>query len=410
MSKKEQIIYYPVFDDSKELSSHYYRACWYFPSKKNHCEQVVFFKTGCYELEKPDYMGSSNVDIDHIVIREKDEEEYKNELEQSRVVLVWKKESVDELDYLKTTGTVVINVDTMDPTAIEYGRYCGIIWKYFLRKEERIDIIQQSHQRFLNAADEVRKMNYSCGCVFGTGPSLETAYEYNFDSCLSVVCNSIVQNKDLLNHIKPKFITAGDVVSHLGVSAYAEKFRSDLVVAMKEFNLYYLTTATFGYLLMIQCEEIADRIILVEQLLDVQNFDLCNNFALPKLDSTFNIHMLPIINTFCNDIYILGCDGKSKVRSNEDFWAHAQKAQYDSLVDTGHQCHPTFDINRQKSTYDRYLKSVQLSVDMGEQTYNKKYYTLNQSNIDALENKRITDKMHHSYDLNGRLEVAKLSG
>ncbi len=396
--KESSIVYYPVFDSSEELTSHYYRACWYLPSQNNECTAVYLYTEKNVNLNnRPEYMGSSNVSTEHIMIKT-ETSKLKKKAENARVVLLWKACDESFVDVLKQRGVTVINVDTNDETAAEYGRYCDLIWRYFKSDKEKKQIIQKSYNLFVKRAIEIKKNNWKSGCVFGTGPSLETAKEFDFSNCVSVVCNSIVQNKELLAHIKPQFVTAGDVVSHLGVSLYAEVFRKDLIEYLKNSEAYYLTTAPFGYLLLEQCPEIADKIILVEQQMDEQNFDLTQIFCLPKLDSTFNIHMLPIIHTFCDNIFILGCDGKSKTRSNEDFWAHAQEAQYFDLVNTGHQCHPTFDINRKKNTYSRYQDSVIHSVVEGESRHGKRYYTLQQSYIDALENKKLPDELRKKYN------------
>ena len=64
--KKEQITYYPIFNDKEELTSHYYRACWYFPKEANHLEKVYLFAEDVNLNEKPSYMGNSNVDTSHI--------------------------------------------------------------------------------------------------------------------------------------------------------------------------------------------------------------------------------------------------------------------------------------------------------------------------------------------------------
>ena len=406
--KKSCIVYYPAFDSEEELTSHYYRACWYFPRENNHCKAVYLYKHKEISLkEKPEYMGQSNVSTDHIVIRN-DVSKLKRNAENAKVVLIWKKCEDNFADLLKLKGVIVVNVATNDEDAVEYGRYCDLLWRYFKTDEEKKNIIQDSYNKFVRYAEVIKKKGWKTGCVFGTGPSLETAKEFDFSECISVVCNSIVQNKELLSHISPQFITAGDVVSHLGVSLYAEVFRKDLVEYLQSSDAYYLTTAPFGYILLEQCAEIAHKIILVEQMTDEQNYDLTQLFGLPKLDSTFNIHMLPIIHTFCDNIFILGCDGKSKTRNNEDFWAHAQEAQYFDLVNTGHQCHPTFDINRKKNTYNRYQDSVLHSVMEGEKRHGKKYYTLQQSYIEALENRKLPDELRKKYNEAGQLIISQV--
>lgn len=406
--KESKIVYYPEFDTEDDLANHYYRACWYFPAENNHCKEVsLYAKKGISLRNKPEYMGSSNVSTQHIKIKTH-VFELKKDAKTAKVVLLWKKCNEDFVNDLRQKGTIVVNVDTNDENAIEYGRYCDLIWRYFKTEEEKKEIIQDSYNRFVSYAEKIKESGWKTGCVFGTGPSLETAREFDFSNCVSVVCNSIVQNRELLSHINPKFVTAGDVVSHLGVSLYAEVFRKDLLAYLKDSEAYYLTTAPFGYILLEQCPEISQKIILVEQITEEQNFDLTQLFGLPRLDSTFNIHMLPIIHTFCDNIFILGCDGKSKTRSNEDFWAHAQQAQYFDLVETGHKCHPTFDNNRKKSTYNRYQDSVIHSVINGEKKHGKRYYTLQQSYIDALEDKRLPDELRKKFNASGQLILSEI--
>ena len=41
--KEADIVYYPAFDSSEELTNHYYRACWYFPAQNNECTAVYFY-------------------------------------------------------------------------------------------------------------------------------------------------------------------------------------------------------------------------------------------------------------------------------------------------------------------------------------------------------------------------------
>lgn len=408
LKRESKIVYYPEFDSAEELTSHYYRACWYFPAENNHCEGVFLYKKEDILLKKqPEYMGSSNVSKEHIKIKT-GIPELKEDVETAKVVLLWRKCDEDFVRSLKEKGIIVVNVATNDEDAIEYGQYCGLIWRYFKTNEEKKEIIKKSYDKFVKIANQIKKKGWKTGCVFGTGPSLETAKEFDFSDCVTVVCNSIVQNRELLSHINPQFITAGDVVSHLGVSLYAEVFRKDLTAYLKESDAFYVTTATFGYLLLEQCAEISHKIILVEQILDEQNYDLTQLFGLPKLDSTFNIHMLPVIHTFCDTIFILGCDGKSATRSNEDFWAHAQKAQYLDLVDTGHQCHPTFDINRKKNTYNRYQNSVLHSIVNGETKHGKRYFTLQQSYIEALKDKKLPNELRKKYNESGQLILSQI--
>ena len=404
---KEWVAYYPAFDDAQELTSHYYRACWYLPRQNNSLQRVVLCKDGCSLMDSMDYMGISKAPTDHIEVVE-ESETYEDILRQARVILLWKKTSSRRIEKWKKEGHTVINVTTNDASALEYANYCNLIWKYFKTDDERKKIILDSKARFLDIAKKIKRKKMSTACVFGTGPSLETSWKYDFSNCFSVVCNSIVQNRALLKHIDPWFITAGDVVSHLGVSKYAETFRRDLVDCLLNSKAYLLTTSQFGYILLEQHPEIKNKVILAPQKLDHQNDDLCRQFLLPKLDSTFNIHMLPLANTFCNTIIINGCDGKIPNGDNEDFWAHAESSQYRGLVDTGHKCHPTFDVRRQEITWDRYNRSVRHSIEIGEKKFGKRYYTLKPSYVHGLQGKRITEHLNYDYNEQGQIIVDKL--
>lgn len=337
------------------------------------------------ELVCPPYMANYSSNCEHIVIT--------NNIFIvlyyiifSKVTLVWRNYSIWK--YLAIFNNV-INITTDELDSIEYGRYCGLYWKYILVKSDRQQYLNESYQRFNKISKKVKQKNYLKSCVFGTGPSLERAYDFDFSGCLTIVCNSIVSNDTLLDHINPQFITAGDVVSHLGVSKYSEYFRRDLVKSVHKRDIYFVTTASFGLLFLLHHPEARDKTILIPQTCAEPNYDLINNFSLPELDSTLNSQMLPLAATFTNQIVLLGCDGKSNNRSNEDFWAHASQAQYFNLVDSGHKCHPTFDVHRQKKTYAKYIDSTNTSITTGETHYGKTYRTIFPSNINGLEDRHI---------------------
>ncbi len=406
MKKDKTVTYYPIFDDSDELTSHYYRACWYLPNMNNRLKNVYLFADSEVQLmDCPQYMTNKTNTVDHIIV-DYNTDEYEKYLEEANVILIWR-ESETEEEKWKKSGKKVVHVETNNEESIEYGKYCSLLWSCIKTNEEKQALIENSRNRFLEISDRIKSKNYTTSCVFGTGPSIDEALSFDFSDCFCVVCNSIVQNRELLDHIKPWFITAGDVVSHLGVSKYAEVFRKDLINYLCQSDTYMITTAPYGYILIEQCPEIADKIILVEQGLKKMNMDLCKDFLLPTKDSTLNIHMLPLANTFGKTIYFLGCDGKNPNGNNEDFWAHSRKVQYHDLVITGHQCHPTFDVRRQKVTYTRYNDSVLTSLEEGE-AVGKKYFTLFPSFTEGLRDRCCPKYKNAPKNSKGQIIVAKL--
>ena len=405
------ITFYPPFRDELELSSHFYRAAWYLPYYRETIRKVYLYAKKSTGLRCPDYMAEPESLPTHISLLSFSFS-YAVKLISSKVILLWSSDSCSPfwLRLFKSLGITLVNVDTHDLESKEYGAYPGIIWRYLLPKGEKDRVIKDSHQKLSAAFEREKKNGNSAAVVFGTGPSLQKAYEYDYDKCLTIVCNTIIQNKGLMDCIRPTFVTAGDAVSHYGVSKYAARFREDLVNALETNpDLYYLGTATFGFILHVHYPYLKGRILLIEQNQADPNYSLIANFSAPKLDSTMNIHMLPLAATFHDDIYILGCDGKTDKGENEDFWPHANDAQYHDLVITGHLCHPTFDQHRQKSTYSRHLKSVRKTVQMGERKHGKHYTCLRESNIPAFRERQLSDGWYRKNGLDStRIRIADI--
>ncbi|MFT4927069.1 MAG: glycosyltransferase involved in cell wall biosynthesis [Phenylobacterium sp.] len=407
-----QITYFPKFQNEESLNNHYYRAAWYFPYKENLIDKVNLYLTNGAKLgECPAHMSNPNKKTDHVKLKT-GKMPYLIDLLSSDVVLLWDSQCQSWwLKLLGLVGVTVINVDTDDLNSKEYGTYPGIIWRHLLTNNQRKEVITNSYQTFCNVAEDIKLSGKNKAVVFGTAPSLESATDYDYDGCIGIVCNSTVQNQALLSHIKPTFVTAGDAVSHFGVSVYADVFRQDLCKALVENDLYYFGTATFGYFLMIHYPELAHKFILIEQKTDGPNFNLLENFSAPKLDSTMNIHMLPLAATFARDIYILGCDGKDPdEKKNEDFWGHASSAQYHSLVDSGHQCHPTFDTHRQISTYSGYVNSVLKTLNTGSFVYGIRYTSLKTSYVPGFSDRHLTPQWYQHNDIQFPTSIEKLGG
>jgi len=363
------VCYYPPFDTKENLENHYHRASWYLTGKQTSIQNVVFgkeFKDNKVSAA-PEFFGVEDADTATFSLMTSGND-YLAQLLRADAVLVWRPIDQALKSFLSQIvgDAEIVTVATEDPSAVEYGNYCRVAW-LLLPKQEKERLLNQSQALFRDVLQEERDSGKEIAAVFGTGPSLDQAFEFDFGNCLSVVCNSTVRNPELMDHIRPVFVCAGDAVSHFGVSAYAETFRADLIKVLKERNCYFFTSAAIGYLLIQNHPEVADRVILCEQGLNGLNCELDRMWSLPKFDSTFNIHMLPIASTFSETVYMLGFDGKNPDTSkNEDFWAHSKSAQYHDLVDTGHLAHPTFAINRAQATETRYLASVEESFRSGE--------------------------------------------
>ena len=369
------VCFFPPFSDKVDLNNHYHRASWYLPYLTATLESVYLFTSKTLKIsERPDFMAPPVSSTAHInVLKDND---YLEKLANSSCVLLWNYPSSDDIALFNSLGIKAFNVTTNDESTVEYGNYCKTLWQITDNKEKN-ELIKDSHDRFIDYVNRLKEKNYKLSVVFGTGPSIDLAESYDFSQCFTHVCNTIIESEDLMAVIQPDFISAGDVVSHFGVSVYAYKFRERLFQILEENDLMFLTTSQFGYLFMVQYPSVAHKVLICDQRGFLPNYDMISDWSLPCLDSVFNIHMAPTASTMNDVVLVLGCDGKNPdEKLNEDFWQHSKKAQLHDLVDSGHQCHPTFDIHRQKSTWVGYQNSVQQTCGLGENLYKKTFYSL----------------------------------
>ena len=384
--RRPTVVYYPRFQSAADLANHYHRARWYLPYRRGACEHVVLYAPKEFDDHipgPPPYMGVHG-DVEPHVCVHAGGAGLVFDLLTARAVLLWKPRPSRLLMLaLRLTGARVARVATDDPASREFGVYPALLWRSLCPTRAREQILSENRDRFVALAQRLRGRGWRRACVFGTGPSLERAADFDFSETLCVVCNSIVQNDALLDRLRPAFICAGDSISHFGVSAYAHRFRLDLVRQLENRDIYLVTTADFGHLFLAHFPALTEKVFLIGQDSTDPVYDLAEHYGLPRLDSTLNIHMLPLAATFAREIQLLGCDGKSARRDNEDFWAHAAGAQYRGAVESGHQCHPTFDAHRQRSTYDRYIRSIERTIAGGERR-GYTYVCLSESAIPVL--------------------------
>lgn len=385
--KKLKITYWRSFPTLREMNSHLTRAKWYIPQLNGIDLHVVlkakfkFQKAQHLEDQSDLYCNDFAENSEHIKIINSFVA-YLREFIRSEIILVHKEMTFIDKLIFRLIKKKVINITTHDINVKEYGEYAGIIWRHILPKIKKEELINNSQKKILKL---YKKFQYNNAIVVCTGPSSDNIESYDTKNDLVIICNSIVKNSTLISKLNPKFITAGDVVSHFGVSNYAGTFRKDLEKALlANPDLHLVTTATFGILFYLHYPHLKNQVILIEQN-RAGTDSLVKNFKIPVLDSTLNIHMLPLAYTFAqNNIFIIGCDGKSSDQSkNEDFWQHSKLNQYHDIVHTGHEVHPTFDKHRQVSTYDRYIESCKISIDKIH-SLKKKVYLLCKSTVPTL--------------------------
>jgi len=392
--KDSLVCYHPAFPDREALVDHWFRARWYLPPLPGYLSRVAFFTSGDptppSEDERPAYICEPPQEAPHFRLCRGTLHRWWALL-RSHHIVVWKKglNASPWVVLWKLLGKHVAYVAIDDKGGREYADYCELPWRVLSPRKRRA-VNHSSRMRFDDHVAELKDLGLDRAYVFGNGPSLETAVDYDFSNGYSVMCNSVVNNPALLDHVKPHFVVAGDPVNHFGCSAYADKYRQNLFRALDERPSLRLVIPDFhGYVLLANYPQYEKQIFIIPMKAKVVNFDLTREYRIPVFWSVLNALMIPVACTLANEIYTLGCDGMSRNRDNEDFWAHA-KGVIDERIDDAHRCHPTFDLHRKSHPeYVRVQLDLAQSVIRAENEHNKRFHAINHSHMALLDARHV---------------------
>lgn len=217
------------------------------------------------------------------------------------------------------------------------------------------------HERFLQMAGELGQFDKAY--VFGTGPSLsDFVASRDFSDGLTIIANSMVLNRELLDRLGPKIIVAGDPVFHAGCSGYAAAFRRELVQAMERTGAWFLCPLRD---VNIYRTYLPDR--LQPKIIGVpfdaaapQSVGLQRNFALKPYPNILTLMLLPLAASFAREVHVAGCDGRP-LAENDGFWQHDRKAQFNDEMENIKKTHPGFfeiDYNTYYFDHARDLEAV----------------------------------------------------
>ncbi len=393
-AKKRPVVMYPAFTNLDELAEQYHRLRWYMPANSPYEVYLLHdpaLKVNPRELHAsvPEYLdemdrrGGSNL---HLLKWSKPR--FLALAARSASIGLWRVSQsarlMDKISMLSGRRFVVL-----DPTAKgtwEFARYATFLFDH-QKVAEKNAMRLRSKERLLRASLDLQHFNRAY--VFGTGPSLARATEFDYSDGVRIVCNSIVRNPELLDHIKPHFIAASDFVFHFGPSRYAAEFRRDLLNAMERTDAYFLVPDQLAPLMFQHYPQLESRTIAVPltNRYDMRekrkgvNVQLLYKFQVRTLDSVLNLLMLPLASTLADEVYVLGCDGRKP--SDKAFWAHHNASQYSGLMQTVNETHPGFFDVDYVDYYDRYCTHTASVISAGE-SLGKTYGSLVPSFVPAL--------------------------
>jgi hypothetical protein len=218
--------------------------------------------------------------------------------------------------------------------------------------------------------------------VFGTGPSLDQAWGRSFDDGYRVVCNTIVRNKALLDHIAPHFIVAADAIHHFDNNTHAAAFRADLEVALRRRELRALVPDLFYPLIVAHHPDVVSKVIPARTDLEGIHLDMKRCLAYTNLPNVLNGLLLPLASSLADDVFLLGFDGRAP--GDEVFWANSAANSYPELKTAIMAAHPQFFQGMDYAQYAaEQSDNAELILAKGE-SLGKHYYCLNPTHIPAL--------------------------
>lgn len=215
------------------------------------------------------------------------------------------------------------------------------VWEYHYILSRNFDS-KKNKLLFIKHINELQSKCFAKCYLFATGSSLELAINKNFNDGYKIVCNTIVKDKKLWNHLSPDIIVAGDALYHFSDSTFAKSFRSDLKKRLIESpNTIFIFPSLFYHFVNLEFREFKNRIIGIPigDGKDISN-NLVNKFELPSYGNVLNLLMLPIGCSISKNIFFWGFDGRAP--GDKDFWKNSNKHFYQENVDELKLDHPAF--------------------------------------------------------------------
>jgi len=381
----KNLVYFPLITEINSLSDILNRANWYFPEKSSSeavltipVEKFLYKKTDFAKLYSPESQENFIKKNNRIKIVPADKNSLNKIASGSDAILLW-----DFNSFYSVPG-FIFNLDkiwVVDPNYFLVTEARNYIWlrNQTIPKSKLLAMLEQSQKNFKNLIAEAGKSKEAY--VFGTGPSVINAKNFDFSAGFSIVTNTMINDDSLMARIKPKAIVFGDFIYHMGASIYAASFRKQL---MEKFgSMYGLIRFDILPLLLDHYPNIEKKLVaLPMKLFAGPNIPTPENFYLNLSNNSLVGYMLPIASAAVNKINVIGCDGRKP--DDELFWSHAKTVHYDDLTKTLVQTHPSVYRDTDFTVYySETISDVAAFMNHGE-SKGKKYLCLTPSYIPAL--------------------------
>ena len=257
--------------DSADLAADYlYRAGFFYSNgpiskfrifrKGNWCERDLKVPHNlCTEANNRYHSFIQYLEI----IDLKSEKEISNYLEGCDAFLLGSK--AEEWDYLeKACRQLKVPCWSVDKIRTrQEGSFWIEAYLYF-QEEADLSLLRKRSRLNFEVLEKSIQSPVECATIYATRPSVSKYKEFLDKPSLGIICNSIIMDDELLDHIQPRILCFADPIFHFGPSRYAEIFRNKVIEVVDRFSLTVIVPEKYALLLSDLCPQLTDHIVSLE--------------------------------------------------------------------------------------------------------------------------------------------------
>ena len=340
------MLYYPAFRDPAALKDQLARGSFYLSYSDTEQVYVITDLPGRFEFSRPSGFEPRITELYEKLAPRltflhpiRDRAQIRSLLAQD-TVLLWNQDIDPEEQSLVDDALRNQRAWRVDPETVRYeGSF--YVSAGFEQLSNVSEIKEQCRRKFLRLCrrfEGTEKAYLLC-----TGPSVSQYRNFDFSDGLSIVCNTTILDRALMDYVGPNLLVFADPIFHFGCSQYAAKFRDAVRSAVEEYDLDVLIPLKHYPLFTSLAPEVKDRVIGIPLASNgAPNMDVARRFRVRSVDNILTLLMLPIASTLVSrEVYVIGCDGRPLEEKNH-FWKHNPKTQLVDLMDNIKEVHPAF--------------------------------------------------------------------
>lgn len=300
-------------------------------------------------------------------------------------IMRWKKDSIPSFVSAKTLATWEKGkkILQVDPVAIrQEGSFYIDAGLHVLKN--RAALIEENKRKFDKLAAKLG--HFDRAYLLATGPSVANYRSFDYTDAITIVCNSVILDDALMEHIRPQLLVFADPIFHFGPSQYAAAFREKLRRSASEHDFTICMPFKYYPLFVSAMPDLRERTIAFPFIKEREfNFDLRNEFILRTTANILTFLMLPLAATFADEIGIIGCDGRP-LTENTYFWSHNPSTQINDKMANIQEVHPGFFNIDYNDYYAEHCETLGQQLTAGERA-GRKFVSLGFSHIPALRSR-----------------------